>query len=91
MVIKLYKTKEVPKADCSHMGPELLWSFYFCPFIWANISINLGPNEIHPNQGSVGGAVIQATWMAEFDDGLRTGVLQESDTARPWKLALTKV
>ena len=54
MVIKLYKTKEVPKADCSHMGPELLWSFYFGPFIWANISINLGPNEIHPNQASVG-------------------------------------
>ena len=75
MVIKLYKTKEVPKADCSQMGPELFWSFYLSPFIWDNISINLDPNENYPNQASVWGIVIQGTGMVEFEDGLMIGAL----------------
>ena len=53
---------------------------------------------------SVVGSVIQATGTVEYEDGLRTGVLQEdswcpysgratleSDMARPWRLALTQV
>ena len=53
---------------------------------------------------SVAGSVIQATGTVEFEDGLRTGVLQEdcwcpysgratleSDMARPWRPALTQV
>ena len=51
-----------------------------------------------------GGSVIQATGTVEFEDGLRTGVLQEdswcpysgratleSDMARSWRPALTQV
>ena len=53
---------------------------------------------------SVAGSVIQATGTVEFEDGLRTGVLQEdswcpysgratleSDMARSWRPALTQV
>ena len=53
---------------------------------------------------SVAGSVIQATGRVEFEDGLRTGVLQEdswcpysgratleSDMARPWRPASTQV
>ena len=53
-------------------------------------------------QEFVVGSVIQAIGMVEFEDGLRTGVLQEdcwcpysgratleSDMARPWRPALT--
>ena len=53
---------------------------------------------------SVVGSVIQATGTVDFEDGLRTGVLQEdcwcpysgcttleSDMARPWRLASTQV
>ena len=55
-------------------------------------------------QESKAGSVIQVTGTVEFEDGLRTGVLQEdsrcpysgratleSDMARPWKLASTQV
>ena len=53
---------------------------------------------------TVAGSVIQATGTVEYEDGLRTGVLQkdswcpysgratlESDMARPWRPALTQV
>ena len=54
--------------------------------------------------GLVAGPVIEAIARLEFEDGLRTGVLQEdswcpysghatleSDVARPWWLASTQV
>ena len=56
------------------------------------------------NQEFVTGSVIQVTGTVEFEDGLRTGVLQEdcwcpysgratleSDMARPWRPASTQV
>ena len=56
------------------------------------------------NLESVSGSVIQATGTVEFEDGLRTGVLQEdswcpysgratleSDMAMSWRPALTQV
>ena len=69
--------------------------------IYLNIKIIIVTRKY--NQESVAGSVIQATGMVEFEDGLRTGVLQkdcwcpcsswatlESDMARPWRLALTQ-
>ena len=62
------------------------------------------PKKGARNWESVSGSVIQATGTVEFEDGLRTGVLQEdswcpysghatleSDVARPWWLASTQV
>ena len=61
-------------------------------------------HELDFNWGSVAGSVIQATGTVEFEDGLRTEVLQEdswcpysgratleSDMARPWRPASTQV
>ena len=62
------------------------------------------PKAYVTNRESVAGSVIQATGTVEFEDGLRTGVLQEdswcpysgratleSDMARPWRPASTQV
>ena len=68
---------------------------------WIQIPHKISNTE---DRESVAGSVIQATGTVEFEDGLRTGVLQEdswcpysgratleSDMARSWRPALTQV
>ena len=78
-------------------------SFYFSYKIFV-APTNISPINLLNYLESVTGSVIQGTGTVEFEDGLRTGVLQEdcwcpysgcatleSDMARPWRLALTQV
>jgi len=73
-------------------------------FLGSNIPDENCANTTAGYRESVAGSVIQATGTEEFEDGLRTGVLQEdswcpysgratleSDMARSWRPAFTQV